>query len=234
MLNRLFDVPYHQLKNFPQANMFNTKVDGQWQSLSTQEFLAQAMQLSKALYHMGVVAGDRIAVASTNRYEWNILDIAVQQVGAVLVPLYPTISAKDYAYILNDCAAEYMFVGNQEIADKIIEVKPQLSRLKEVFSFDSLPNTTSWNTLFELSHDVTELMVQERMDAVKPEDMVTIIYTSGTTGNPKGVMLTHGNVLSNVLACEEPIPADKNSKVLSFLPVCHIYERMLHYLYMYS
>jgi long-chain acyl-CoA synthetase len=126
-----------------------------------------------------------------------------------------------------------MFVGNQEIADKINEVKPQLSRLKEVFSFDSLPNTTSWNTLFELSHDVTELMVQERMDAVKPEDMVTIIYTSGTTGNPKGVMLTHGNVLSNVLACEEPIPADKNSKVLSFLPVCHIYERMLHYLYMY-
>ena len=233
MLNRLFDVPYHQLKNFPQANMFNTKVEGQWQSLSTQEFLAQAMRLSKALFHMGVLAGDRIAVASTNRYEWNILDIAVQQVGAVLVPLYPTISAKDYAYILNDCAAAYMFVGNQEIADKINEVKPQLSSLKEVYSFDSLPNTTSWNTLFELSHDVSELMVQERMDAVKPEDMVTIIYTSGTTGNPKGVMLTHGNVLSNVLACEEPIPADKNSKVLSFLPVCHIYERMLHYLYMY-
>ena len=233
MLNRLFDVPYHQLKNFPQPNMFNTKVDGQWQALSTQEFLAQAMQLSKALYHMGVVVGDRIAVASTNRYEWNILDIAVQQVGAVLVPLYTTISAKDYAFILNDCAAEYMFVGNQEIADKINEVKVQLSGLKDVFSFDSLPNTTSWETLFELSHDVTELMVQERMDAVKSEDMVTIIYTSGTTGNPKGVMLSHGNVLSNVLACEEPIPADKNSKVLSFLPVCHIYERMLHYLYMY-
>jgi len=233
MLNRLFDVPYHQLKNFPQATMFNTKVDGQWQSLSTQEFLQQAMRLSKALYHMGVVAGDRIAVASSNRYEWNILDIAVQQVGAILVPLYPTISAKDYAYILNDCAAEYMFVGNQEIADKINEVKPQLARLKEVFSFDSLPNVSSWNTLFDLQHEISELMVQERMDAVKSEDMVTIIYTSGTTGNPKGVMLTHGNVLSNVLACEEPIPADQHSKVLSFLPVCHIYERMLHYLYMY-
>lgn len=233
MLNRLFDVPYHQLKNFPQENMFNTKVNGEWQALSTMDFLDRSMRLSKALIHMGISSGDRVAVASTNRYEWNVLDIAVQQVGAVLVPLYPTISAKDYAYILNDCSAAYMFVGNQEIADKITEVKPQLTTLKEVYAFDELNEVSSWNTLFMLNHEVSELMVQERMDQVKPEDLLTIIYTSGTTGNPKGVMLSHQNVLSNVLACEEPIPADKSSKVLSFLPVCHIYERMLHYLYMY-
>ncbi len=233
MLNRLFDVPYHQLKNFPQEHMFNTKVNGEWQALSTKDFLDRSMRLSKALIHLGISSGDRVAVASTNRYEWNILDIAVQQVGAVLVPLYPTISAKDYAYILNDCSAAYMFVGNQEIADKITEVKPQLTTLKEVYSFDELNEVRSWNTLFELTHEVSELMVQERMDQVKPEDLLTIIYTSGTTGNPKGVMLSHQNVLSNVLACEEPIPADQSSKVLSFLPVCHIYERMLHYLYMY-
>ena len=233
MLNRLFDVPYHQLKNFPQEHMFNTKVNGEWQALSTKDFLDRSMRLSKALIHLGISSGDRVAVASTNRYEWNILDIAVQQVGAVLVPLYPTISAKDYAYILNDCSAAYMFVGNQEIADKITEVKPQLTTLKEVYAFDELNEVRSWNTLFELTHEVSELMVQERMDQVKPEDLLTIIYTSGTTGNPKGVMLSHQNVLSNVLACEEPIPADQSSKVLSFLPVCHIYERMLHYLYMY-
>ena len=233
MLNRLFDVPYHQLKNFPQENMFNTKVNGEWQALSTMDFLDRSMRLSKALIHLGISSGDRVAVASTNRYEWTILDIAVQQVGAVLVPLYPTISAKDYAYILNDCSAAYMFVGNQEIADKITEVKPQLTTLKEVYAFDELRDVSSWNTLFMLKHEVSELMVQERMDQVKPEDLLTIIYTSGTTGNPKGVMLSHQNVLSNVLACEEPIPADKSSKVLSFLPVCHIYERMLHYLYMY-
>jgi long-chain acyl-CoA synthetase len=233
MLNRLFDVPYHQLKNFPQENMFNTKVNGEWQALSTMDFLDRSMRLSKALIHMGISSGDRVAVASTNRYEWNVLDIAVQQVGAVLVPLYPTISAKDYAYILNDCSAAYMFVGNQEIADKITEVKHQLTTLKEVYAFDELNEVSSWNTLFMLNHEVSELMVQERMDQVKPEDLLTIIYTSGTTGNPKGVMLSHQNVLSNVLACEEPIPADKSSKVLSFLPVCHIYERMLHYLYMY-
>ena len=233
MLNRLFDVPYHQLKNFPQEHMFNTKVNGEWQALSTKDFLDRSMQLSKALIHLGISSGDRVAVASTNRYEWNILDIAVQQVGAVLVPLYPTISAKDYAYILNDCSAVYMFVGNQEIADKITEVKPQLTTLKEVYAFDELNEVRSCNTLFELTNEVSELMVQERMDQVKPEDLLTIIYTSGTTGNPKGVMLSHQNVLSNVLACEEPIPADQSSKVLSFLPVCHIYERMLHYLYMY-
>ena len=233
MLNRLFDVPYHQLKNFPQENMFNTKVNGEWQALSTMDFLDRSMRLSKVLIHLGISSGDRVAVASTNRYEWNILDIAVQQIGAVLVPLYPTISAKDYAYILNDCSAAYMFVGNQEIADKITEVKPQLTTLKEVYAFDDLRDVRSWNTLFMLNHEVSELMVQERMDLVKPEDLLTIIYTSGTTGNPKGVMLSHQNVLSNVLACEEPIPADKSSKVLSFLPVCHIYERMLHYLYMY-
>jgi long-chain acyl-CoA synthetase len=233
MLNRLFDVPYHQLKNFPQENMFNTKVNGEWQALSTMDFLDRSMRLSKVLIHLGISSGDRVAVASTNRYEWNILDIAVQQIGAVLVPLYPTISAKDYAYILNDCSAAYMFVGNQEIADKITEVKSQLTTLKEVYAFDDLRDVRSWNTLFMLNHEVSELMVQERMDLVKPEDLLTIIYTSGTTGNPKGVMLSHKNVLSNVLACEEPIPADKSSKVLSFLPVCHIYERMLHYLYMY-
>ena len=130
MLNRLFDVPYHQLKNFPQENMFNTKVNGEWQALSTMDFLDRSMRLSKVLIHLGISSGDRVAVASTNRYEWNILDIAVQQIGAVLVPLYPTISAKDYAYILNDCSAAYMFVGNQEIADKINEVKPQLTTLK--------------------------------------------------------------------------------------------------------
>jgi long-chain acyl-CoA synthetase len=226
-------VPYHQLKNFPQENMFNTKVNGEWQALSTMDFLDRSMRLSKVLIHLGISSGDRVAVASTNRYEWNILDIAVQQIGAVLVPLYPTISAKDYAYILNDCSAAYMFVGNQEIADKITEVKPQLTTLKEVYAFDDLRDVRSWNTLFMLNHEVSELMVQERMDLVKPEDLLTIIYTSGTTGNPKGVMLSHKNVLSNVLACEEPIPADKSSKVLSFLPVCHIYERMLHYLYMY-
>ena len=230
---RLFDVPYHQLRNFPKEDMFNTKVDGTWVPLSTKDFLNQAMNLTKGLMCLGVKRGDRIAVASTNRYEWNVLDIAVQQAGAILVPLYPTISSNDYAFILNDCAAKFMFVGNQEISDKISEVRTSISTLEEVYAFDVIDGVKPWTNIAMLETAITDEEVSKRMDAVLDTDMVTIIYTSGTTGNPKGVMLSHRNVLSNVLACEEPIPADQHSKVLTFLPVCHIYERMLHFLYMY-
>lgn len=232
-VSRLFDVPYHQLKNFPQPGMFNSKLEGQWVGISTIDFLDRCMQLSIGLLHSGVEPGERIAVASTNRLEWNILDIAVQQIGAVLVPLYPTISAKDYRFILNDCEAKFMFVGNQEIADKIIEVSSDLKALKGTYAFDSLTGIDRWDSFFHEKSNEKEQEVQHRMANVKDDAMVTIIYTSGTTGNPKGVMLSHRNVLSNVLACVNPIPADNHSKVLTFLPVCHIYERMLHYLYMY-
>lgn len=232
-VTRLFDVPYHQLKNYPQPGMFYSKMDGSWNAISTKEFLDRCMQLSIGLLSVGVENGDRIAVASNNRLEWNILDIAVQQIGAVLVPLYPTISSKDYQFILNDCEAKYMFVGNQEIADKILEVKSGLQALKGTFSFDSLSGVERWDAFFHAISDSKEEEVQQRMSKVETEAMATIIYTSGTTGNPKGVMLSHRNILSNVMACEGPIPADNQSKVLTFLPVCHIYERMLHYLYMY-
>jgi long-chain acyl-CoA synthetase len=182
---------------------------------------------------MGVQAGDRVAVASSNRFEWNVLDIAVQQVGAILVPLYPNISEADYRFILNDAGVEICVVSNQELVDKITSVRNDVPSLKHLFSFDQLPNCPHWSAI-EATKGQTEVeAVELRMREVKTADLATIIYTSGTTGNPKGVMLSHANILSTVAACIDPIPADKNSKVLSFLPVCHIYERMLHYLYMY-
>ena len=232
-VSRLFDIPYHQLKNYPQPGMFFSKKEGNWVGISTKEFLERSMQLSIGLMEAGVEPGDRIAVASTNRLEWNILDIAVQQIGAVLVPLYPTISSRDYCFILNDCEAKFMFVGNQEIADKILAVKGELKALKGTFAFDDVSGVEPWDTFFHERTDEKEGEVQQRMSKVQDQELATIIYTSGTTGNPKGVMLSHRNVLSNVLACVNPIPADNDSKVLTFLPVCHIYERMLHYLYMY-
>jgi len=232
-IDRLFDVPRHQLKNYPNANMFVTKTNGIWVPLSTADFLEAAMNVSRGLVSMGVQAGDRIAVASSNRFEWNILDIAVQQVGAILVPLYPNISESDYRFILNDAGVEICVVSNQELVDKISAVRADVPSLKHLFSFDHLDNCTHWSTI-EAAKGQTEIeAVEQRMRAVKTADLVTIIYTSGTTGNPKGVMLSHANILSNVAACIDPIPVDKNAKVLSFLPVCHIYERMLHYLYMY-
>jgi long-chain acyl-CoA synthetase len=229
----LFDVPRHQLKNYPNANMFVTKTAGIWVPISTADFLDAAMQVSKGLIALGVKAGDRVAVASNNRVEWNVLDIAVQQVGAILVPLYPNISESDYRFILNDAGVEICVVSNQELADKITHIRAEVPTLKYLFSFDQLPNCPHWSDIEANKGSVEQHEVEERMKAVKATDLATIIYTSGTTGNPKGVMLSHSNILSTVAACIDPIPADKNSKVLSFLPVCHIYERMLHYLYMY-
>ena len=229
----LFDVPRHQLKNYPNANMFVTKTAGIWVPISTADFLDAAMQVSKGLISLGVKAGDRVAVASNNRVEWNVLDIAVQQVGAILVPLYPNISESDYRFILNDAGVEICVVSNQELADKITHIRAEVPTLKYLFSFDQLPNCPHWSDIEANKGSVEQHEVEERMKAVKATDLATIIYTSGTTGNPKGVMLSHANILSTVAACIDPIPADKNSKVLSFLPVCHIYERMLHYLYMY-
>jgi len=232
-IDRLFDVPRHQLKNYPNPNMFVTKTKGIWVPLSTSDFLDAAMNVSRGLISLGVAAGDRVAVASSNRFEWNILDIAVQQVGAILVPLYPNISESDYRFILNDAGVEICVVSNQELVDKISSVRNDVPSLKHLFAFDQVPNCPHW-TEIEAAKGQTEIeVVEQRMREVKTGDLVTIIYTSGTTGNPKGVMLSHANILATVSSCIEPIPADKNSKVLSFLPVCHIYERMLHYLYMY-
>lgn len=232
-IDRLFDVPRHQLKNYPNPNMFVTKTKGIWVPLATAEFLEAAMNVSRGLISMGVQAGDRVAVASSNRFEWNILDIAVQQVGAILVPLYPNISESDYRFILNDAGVEICVVSNQELVDKISSVRNEVPTLKHLFAFDQLPNCPHWSAI-EAAKGQTEIeVVEQRMRDVKTSDLATIIYTSGTTGNPKGVMLSHANILATVSACIDPIPADKNSKVLSFLPVCHIYERMLHYLYMY-
>lgn len=230
---RLFEVPDHQLKNYPNAAMFVTKTAGIWVPMSTSDFIERTINVARGLISMGIQAGDRVAVASSNRVEWNILDIAVQKTGAILVPLYPNISENDYRFILNDCAAKICVVSNQELADKISNVRAEVPSLEHLFSFDKMESIPHWSHIEEQRSHTDAELVYERMKQVKNEDLVTIIYTSGTTGNPKGVMLSHRNLLSNVGACIEPIPADNNSRVLTFLPICHVYERMLHYLYMY-
>ena len=230
---RLFDIPHFQLKNFPNKNMFVTKTDGIWKGVSTEEFLDQAMLFSKGLLALGVQPGENVALVSATRYEWNVMDIAIQQVGAIVVPLYPNISENEYRYIMNDAQIRICVLANEELCQKITNIKNQVPSLQHLFSFENVNNCNSWTEIAVKGSDQKEEEVLARMEAVKNEDLATIIYTSGTTGNPKGVMLSHNNILSNVDACQVSIPADQNSKVLSFLPVCHIYERMLHYLYMY-
>lgn len=230
---RLFDVPYHQVKNYPNATMFVTKIAGDWIGTSTQQFLDEVMLVSRGLMALNVQKGDRVSVSANNRVEWNVFDIAVQQIGAILVPLYPTSSESDYSFIINNASVKLIVVSNKELFDKVEKIRSNTPSLSSVFTFDQVEGATNWKAIHEEAAKVDEDEVIKRMADVTPEDMVTIIYTSGTTGNPKGVMLSHTNLLSNVEACIAPIPASQGSKVLSFLPVCHVYERMLHYLYMY-
>ncbi len=230
---RLFDTVYFQNEKYPNDKMFVTKINGQWIPKSNQTFIDEAMIVSRGLIAFGVNKGDNVALVSNNRYEWNVMDIAIQQVGAIVVPLYPNISENDYKYILNDASIKLIVVGNAELSQKIQNIKSEVPSLQHLFSFDSVEGVTNWSAIHERSNETEVETVKERMNLVKNHDLATIIYTSGTTGNPKGVMLSHHNILSNVDGCQEPIPADNTSRVLTFLPVCHIYERMLHYLYIY-
>lgn len=231
-ITRLFDIPYYQLERYPNDNMFVTKTAGSWVSMSTATFLTKANEMSLALLALGIEKGERVALISTNRVEWNVMDIALQQIGAIVVPLYPTISSEDYKYIFNDAAMRYAFVGNSEILERLNAVKLEIPSLLTIFSFDQLPDATYYLDLIEAGKSIDSSRVNELKANVQNEDLATIIYTSGTTGNPKGVMLSHNNLLSNVLATEPIIPANEKSPVLTFLPICHVYERMLHYLYM--
>jgi long-chain acyl-CoA synthetase len=232
-VKRLFDIPYYQLETYPKETMFVTKSQGTWSGTTTSYFLNEVMLFSRGLISLGIKQGDNIALVTDNRVEWNIMDFAIQQIGAIVVPLYPNISEADYAYILNNAEIKLCIVGNEDLFKKIAQVRSSVPTLIHLFSFDHVTGCTHWSAIRNESNKIDSSIVESRMDNIKATDLATIIYTSGTTGHPKGVMLTHENILSNVFGCRESIPADEHSRVLTFLPVCHIYERMLHYLYMY-
>jgi long-chain acyl-CoA synthetase len=235
-VTRLFDFPYYQLANKPLKNALVTKYNGVWQSTSTQEYLDKANAVSRALLRMGVHKNDKIAlISSTNRTEWNIMDIGILQVGAQNIPIYPTISAEDYEYVLNHSESIYCFVSDEEVLAKINTIKAN-TKLKEVYSFDHIKGCKHYSELFKLGEDQSnQSEVEARKDSVQPDDLATIIYTSGTTGRPKGVMLSHWNITSNVLDSIPRLPiVGEQPRILSFLPICHIFERVLIYIYQYA
>lgn len=231
-VKRLFDIPYYQLENYPNPKMFSTKRGTTWDALSTQEFINYANTVSKGLIRLGIQPGEKIGLVSSNRFEWNVIDIAVQQIGAVVVPIYPNISTHDYKYIFNDAGIKICFVGSDELYDKISSINDEVHKLEKIYAFDEYNGAETWKSVMDES-DTYETELETRKNNVQNGDLATLIYTSGTTGNPKGVMLSHNNILSNVMASKPRIPADHTSRVLTFLPACHVYERMLHYLYMY-
>src|SRR5690606_16750686 len=216
-ITRLFDFPYYQLEHYNLEKALVTKYDGKWIATSTQEYVDKANAISRGLLRLGVKKDDKIAViSSTNRTEWNIVDIGVLQLGAQNIPIYPTISAEDYEYILNHSESIYCFVSDEEVFEKVKKVQAN-TQVKEVYSFNHIKGCKHYSELLELGKDESnQAEVQACKDAVKSEDLATIIYTSGTTGRPKGVMLSHWNITSNALDSSKRLPAlGTETRVLS-------------------
>ncbi|MBT5099213.1 MAG: long-chain fatty acid--CoA ligase [Polaribacter sp.] len=232
---RLFDFADYQLANHPQKECFLYKEDNQWIKISTQEYIDQAHKVSASLLALGIEKNDKIAVITTNNNpNWHILDTGLLQIGAQNVPLYATLSEKDYAYVLNHSDAKYCFVSDQELYDKVKKVQDS-THVKKVFSLQASEEDFSWNAFLEMG---TATDRSEEIAGLKkrvlPEDLATIIYTSGTTGTPKGVMLSHQNIVGNVFKTSQALDVSGDHKrILSYLPICHIFERAASYYYQY-
>lgn len=236
-ITRLFDFPYYQLEKFnsiPDALV--TKQNGVWIKTSTEDYIAKSNTISRALLRMGIQKNDKIAIiSSNNRTEWHIMDIGVLQTGAQTVPIYPTIGEEDYEYILNHSESMYCFVSDIEVYTKVKNIQANVPGLKEIYSFNEIEGCLNWTTLLESGADTSNQNEVDNCKAnVTPQDLATIIYTSGTTGKPKGVMLSHQNIVSDVLNSAPRVPFEAGKQTaLSFLPICHIFERMILYLYQY-
>lgn len=236
--SRIFDIAYHAAKEFPKDNMFVTKYNGKWDKTSSSEFINLGCQFSRGLLKMGIKPGDKIAVITTaTRTEWAVVDLGILQIGAISVPVYPTISPADYEYIFNNAEIKFCFVSDKDLYAKVAEVKAKIPSLQGVFSFDQIEGVSNWKEVLDMGTDeATQNEVEDLSKAISPLDLATIIYTSGTTGKPKGVMLSHDNIVSNVIYSTPRIPKGNNfnfktARALSFLPICHIFERMIFYLY---
>lgn len=240
-IKRLFDIAHYVYEKLPNDVMFSTKYNGVWKDISTREFVNLGNKVSRGLLKLGIKPGDKIALITTaTRTEWAVIDLGVSQIGAITVPVYPTISSDDYNYIFNNAEVKYCFVSDQDLLDKVNAIKDNVETLKGIFTFDEIAGAANWQEVVEMGgNDGTQNEVDDLMKSIHPEDIATIIYTSGTTGKPKGVMLSHENIISNVLACEGRVPRKKGldykeAKALSFLPICHVFERMLFYLFQYN
>ena len=230
---RLFDIIYHQKETFPQNDCLVGFENGTWKKYSTDEVIGLVNQFSRALIADGIQAGDKIAIIANNRPEYNIVDLGCLQAGAIDVPLYPTISSGEYEYIMNDAEVKLVFVSDEEILGRVKAIQDKVPTLKAVYTFEQISGAEHWSGFMKKGEDTSNQdEVERRKDAVKAEDLATLIYTSGTTGMPKGVMLSHDNITANVRDTLPCLPINHEHKCLSFLPLCHVFERMVTYTYM--
>jgi long-chain acyl-CoA synthetase len=238
---RLFDCLQFHLENGPIPDMLAARENGKWVKYSTPDVKDLTDKLSAGLLNSGITCGDmspegrdKIAIISRNRPEWIITDLAVQQIGAVLVPIYPTINVNELEFVLQDAAAKIVFVNDEETFHKVLSIRSKVPSIQEIYSFEHVVNAKHWKELIGKSSLDALAKIPEIAQRIDYKDLATIIYTSGTTGKPKGVMLSHENILSNVLACIPCLPPKKNMRALSFLPLNHIFERMISYFYLFT
>lgn len=238
---RLFDLPGYQLETSPMENMLAAKKNGVWVTYSTQWFVETTQRLAASFCEAGIGFSewlpekrDTIAILSENRPEWMLIDHATQQSGAVLVPVYPTIHENDLTHIFNEAGIKWVFVSNKSLFQKIEKIKDVTPSVQKIFSFDEIPHVPHWKELLKDTDNQYTEKIDNIKKAIQPEDLATIIYTSGTSGIPKGVMLSHHNILSNVFSGYKCLPIKKEGRALSFLPLNHVYERMVTYLYIYA
>jgi len=234
-VTRLFDILPHYAKSFkPKDDVLAGKDNGKWIKFSIADYISHADNISFGLLHLGISPGDNVATISGSRPEWNLVDMGIQQTGAIHVPIYPTISESDYKYILEHADVKIIFVSGRETYRKIEHLVDELKNLIAVYAFKETEGIKHLDDLISLGKEnAYPEQIKKIKDSIKPSDLATIIYTSGTTGNPKGVMLTHHNIISNFKACKDIPPIGEEGRALSYLPLCHIYERMLVYLYQY-
>lgn len=237
-IERLFDIARNYAENFPKADMFATKRNGKWEKISTAEFISLGNKFSRGLLKLGISPGDKISlITSATCTEWAAVDFGALQIGVITVPVYPTISPADYEFIFNDAEIKYCFVSDKKLLQKVEEIKAKVPSLQGIFTFEEVEGAAHWMEIIDLGEsEATQNEVEDLSNAIRAEDLATLIYTSGTTGRPKGVMLTHRNIIANIEGCYNITPirkglSYKNTRVLSFLPICHIFERMLFYFF---
>lgn len=235
-VTRIFDLLTHYEQTFkPKNDVLAGKENGQWVKYSLSEYKTYADHISYALSQLGIKKGDTIATISNNRPEWNFIDMGIMQMGAIHVPIYPTISEDDYKYILKHAGVKIVFVAGKELLRKIEHILPEIDNIEHVYTFKEVEGYKPFAELVEMGkqHIVAPHLEKLRSE-INEDDVATLIYTSGTTGFPKGVMLSHKNILSNVKASEGIFPVDETSRGLSYLPLCHVYERMVNYVLQYK
>jgi len=235
-LTRVFDLLDHQKAKYPKPDALAQKVGGNWITTSTDEYARQSDLVSLGLLAMGIKKGDKLATLTNNRTEWNFLDMGILQTGAIHVPIYPTLSIEDYEYILVHAEIKYMFISDALLYKKLKPLIDKIPAIEKVYTINQVEGVANWQDIPDLgakSEHLREVLNKTKKE-VKPEDLASIIYTSGTTGVSKGVMLTHHNFVSNLLSARNALPLDNTHKILSFLPLCHVYEHLLSYLFQYK